>query len=343
MLAWGFALAVFTACEQSPSPPTEPPAQGYDDQLTVALTDVSLGKIPYIVAVEEGLFEKHGVNVDAYITAGAARTVDASGVQANPAFVRDTDYTPDIYTGGGAPMMVAYTTDIRRRDRVIIATTDHLARWWVLANSEITTLEHLKGKRLGVSGYGTCTGFTARLIAQRMGWNPEQDLSILYGALGVRWLQEGFVDAIVADDTHYAYGLSVGFKPIVQLREWNEPMPCDSVVVGRSWLDQPENRDKVKLFLKALVEAISLMKKDPSYVYHAIETWYNVTDQQRQRTMYEGVKDLPAKPYPAVAGIKKVMELYDYHEMRQHTPEDFYDDSLMREIDESGFIDSLYD
>ena len=36
------------------------------------------------------------------------------------------------------------------------------------------------------------------------------------------------------------------------------------------------------------------------------------------------------------------MKLYDSHQMRQHSPEDFYDDSLMRELDDSGFIDSLY-
>ena len=36
------------------------------------------------------------------------------------------------------------------------------------------------------------------------------------------------------------------------------------------------------------------------------------------------------------------MELYASNEMRQYAPEDFYDDSLMRELDESGFLDSLY-
>ena len=58
--------------------------------------------------------------------------------------------------------------------------------------------------------------------------------------------------------------------------------------------------------------------------------------------MLAGAKEMPAKPYPAVAGIRKVMELFNYHEMRQYKPEDFYDDSLMREIDNSGFIDALY-
>ena len=37
------------------------------------------------------------------------------------------------------------------------------------------------------------------------------------------------------------------------------------------------------------------------------------------------------------------MEVYDSNEMRRYTPESFYDDSLMRELDESGFLDSLYE
>jgi hypothetical protein len=44
-----------------------------------------------------------------------------------------------------------------------------------------------------------------------------------------------------------------------------------------------------------------------------------------------------------VAGIKKIMELYDSNEMRKYKPEDFYDDSFIRELDESGYIDSLYE
>jgi len=319
---------------------SEAPKRG--NAVTVALTDVSLGKVPYIVAIEERLFEKHGVEVDAYITAGAARTIADSGATANPAFVRGGDTLPDISTGGGSPMIIGVTTNVRDRGRVILATTDNKFRWWVFANPQITRLEELKGKRLGVSGYGTCTGFVARLIAQRMGWNPEQDLSILYGALGVRWLQEGTVDAIVADVTHYAYATSIGLKPLISLQNWNEPIPCDSVVVKRAWLEEGGNREKATRFLKALVEAIALVKKDPAAFNRAVAKWYNITDPQRQQLLYDGVKDLPAKPFPPLAGIKKVMELYNYHEMRRYKPEDFYDDSLLREIDRSGFIDNLY-
>ena len=57
---------------------------------------------------------------------------------------------------------------------------------------------------------------------------------------------------------------------------------------------------------------------------------------------YNRTDYIPRKPYPCYEGIRNTMELHDSNEMRRYTPEDFYDDSLMRELDESGFIDSLY-
>ncbi len=54
------------------------------------------------------------------------------------------------------------------------------------------------------------------------------------------------------------------------------------------------------------------------------------------------LRSFPRKPYPCYDGVKKTMEVYDSNEMRRHTPHDFYDDSLMRELDESGFLDRLY-
>lgn len=312
------------------------------DRVTVRLTDVSINKVPYIVAKEEGIFKKHGIDADLYITAGAAETVRASNVEVPKQFVRADARPVDISTGGGAPTIINRTTNVRERDRVILATTDHIVRWHVFARPGITGLEDLKGRRLGVSGYGSCSGFIARLIAQKMGWNPDQDLSILYGSLGVRWLREGIVDAVILDETPYAYALTLGMKPIADLREWNAPIPCSGVSVTKSWLAQGNNRDVAKRFLKGLVEAIALMKQDQAVVNRAIAKWYGITDPKRQQLMWESAKEMPSKPYPAVEGINKVMELYDYHEMRLHEPEDFYDASLMKEIDESGFIDQLY-
>jgi hypothetical protein len=70
--------------------------------------------------------------------------------------------------------------------------------------------------------------------------------------------------------------------------------------------------------------------------------WYGITDPAKQEEVYAQAAQLPGKPYPAVAGIKKMMEVYDYREMRLHRPEDFFDASFVAQLDQSGYIDGLY-
>jgi hypothetical protein len=54
------------------------------------------------------------------------------------------------------------------------------------------------------------------------------------------------------------------------------------------------------------------------------------------------VENTPMKPYPSVNGIRQVLSLFTYRELKQSKPEDFYDASFIAELDKSGYIDSLY-
>ena len=69
--------------------------------------------------------------------------------------------------------------------------------------------------------------------------------------------------------------------------------------------------------------------------------WHGM-DPDIAESRYSRTDYVPRKPYPCSEGVRNTMQLHDSAEMRRYTPEDFYDDSLMRELDESGFLDSLY-
>jgi hypothetical protein len=70
--------------------------------------------------------------------------------------------------------------------------------------------------------------------------------------------------------------------------------------------------------------------------------WYGITDRELAEVVYEEGASIPRRPYPCYEGITRTFELYDSNEMRRYSPDDFYDDSLLRVLDDSGFIDSLY-
>ncbi len=173
-----------------------------------------------------------------------------------------------------------------------------------------------------------------------MGWDANSDWSMLSGGLGVEALQNGYVDAFVAPELHATMAVNAGFKVLVDLSEYDLPVAGSAIVVDRAWLK--DNRDTARRFVKSAVEAIALLKNDKQATFRTVGKWYQLKHPELLEYFYREAKKIPSKPYPPYEGIKKVMEVYDSHEMRKYTLERFYDDSFVRELDESGYIDSLY-
>jgi NitT/TauT family transport system substrate-binding protein len=314
------------------------PAAAQPLKIEVGLGDVSLNKLMFVVAAEAGLYQKNGLEVAQFITPSAAEVVRRSGVQVPADFVRNNP--GDINIGGGSPMMVGMTTNAGAIDRVILATTDTVSRFRIVGRTDIARPEDLKGKRWGYSSYGALSHFSAIVFAKQMGWDPDRDISLIGSAMSVDVLKRGRVDVLVGDEVAWTSATAAGFKEIVDLNRYQIPMAGSGVNAAREWL--AKNHEAATRFVKATVEAIALLKTDRAAGFAAMEKWYGIKDAKQAADIYEQVEKLAAKPYPFVAGIKKVMEIYDYHEMRQHKPEDFYDASFVTELDKSGFIDGLY-
>jgi NitT/TauT family transport system substrate-binding protein len=313
-------------------------AQQTPIHLRVSLGDVDITKITGVVALEEGIYKKNGLEVEQYITPSAAVIAKGSGVLVPPQYVRAID--ADVAIGGGTPLIVGRVTSAKSRDRIILGSLDHVVHWYIIARKGIGRVEDLKGKRLGYTGVGAMTHSIALALAGRMGWDPNQDLSLIGDAGELDTLQNGSVDAFVAPGVSLAMAKAAGITPIADLRSWNLPIAGSGLNSTASWVKK--NPEATRRFVKSIVEAIALMKKDKSTAYRAMGKWFNIADPEIQGIVYQVASEMPRKPYPAVDGIKKTMELYNSHEMRQHKAEDFYDDSFVRELDQSGFIDSLY-
>ena len=78
----------------------------------------------------------------------------------------------------------------------------------------------------------------------------------------------------------------------------------------------------------------------------SIAKWLRVSDSEVVEEVYREVaeKSLSEKPYPTIAGIQLLLNELASQEPRfsKARPEDFIEMSVLRAIDKSGFIDSLY-
>ena len=311
----------------------------------------SVSKLPFVIALDQGLYEKYGLDVEVRMERpefdGGIHLPSKSMVARIWQRVRRITgqqelWKPDISVSGANGQIYDITTDAQTRPLVFLAATDCVVRAHIVARNGIERLDDLKGKRLGVSSIRANSGFIALLLAERMGWDPIQDISIMSHGNNIDALGDGRVDAFVASERSYAVALWEGFPVLAATSTWGEPIAGNSVRVDPEWLEEPRNREAARRFLQATVEGIALFHQNRELVLEVLAKWHGITDRAMAEIIYEAGRWIPRKPYPCYEGIVKAMERYDSNEMRKYSPVAFYDDSLVRELDESGFIDRLY-
>lgn len=314
--------------------------------LVVQVSSLSISKLPFVIAEDQGLYDKYGLSVQ-FITGAppfeGGRQGDYGLWRRIGEKLGVVDHRQvDIFVDGATPGIVRYTTLARAPDEVSLASTDCIVRSHIIGRHGIRSLEDLKGKRLGVSGAGSTAGFIGRLVAERMGWDPVHDISIVANSHEVDDLRNGVVDATVAYEMGYAVLEQEGYPILADTRMWNDHIGGNSARVRREWLQDGTNREAARRFLMALAEGIALFHQNRELTLRILDDWYGIQDPALADKVYARGAWIPREPYPCHEGIRRTMELYDSNEMRRYTPEHFYDDSIVRELVESGFIDKLY-
>jgi NitT/TauT family transport system substrate-binding protein len=331
-VAFGLALACLAALPSRAAAPLT--------SLDVALGDVSLNKVSFLIAADAGIYARNGLDVHQYITPGAAQVARNSGVAVPPEYVKADIGNAPISIGGGSPMIYRVANDPRSLHRIVLMTTESIIRDHIIAAPGIKSVQDLKGKRLGYSVPGAVTHVGAVGFAKKMGWEPGKDITLVGGGNALNPLSEGKEDALLASGMLFAMASERKFNDLIDLTQYKISVAGSSILAEKNWL--AANRDTAARFVRAAVEADALMKTNRAAFNAALVKWFNIKDASTQAGMYREALEIPNKPYPAVEGIKATLAIYDSPQMRKYKAEDFYDASIITELDKSGAIDRLY-
>jgi ABC-type nitrate/sulfonate/bicarbonate transport system substrate-binding protein len=319
--------------------------------LQVGLTR-SVSKLPFIIALDQGLYEKYGLDLEVRLRdpefEGAIELPSTNLMARSWRRIRrltgnEILWDPKIEVAGANGRISGITMHSKARHLISIAATDCGVRTHIVAKKGVERLEDLMGLRIGVSHTTSNSGFVALLLAERMGWDPVQDISILSSGNNIESLRSGRVDAFVADERSYALAIQEGFPILLATSSWGEALAGNSVNVEPEWLENPSNREVMRRFLKATIEGIAIFHQNRELALDVMARWHGITDRALAEVVYEEGLQIPRKPYPCYEGITNAMKVYDSNEMRKYSLQDFYDDELIKELDESGFIDSFYE
>jgi hypothetical protein len=118
---------------------------------------------------------------------------------------------------------------------------------------------------------------------------------------------------------------------------WNATIARESVIKTK--------REAIRRFVKAMTEAIAVIKQDRDGTMQVIGKYLKVEDPEALRRAWEEHKEVfPVVPIPTPAGVATALaeEIRKRPELAKLDPATFVDPSIVRELETSGFIGALY-
>jgi ABC-type nitrate/sulfonate/bicarbonate transport system substrate-binding protein len=114
----------------------------------------------------------------------------------------------------------------------------------------------------------------------------------------------------------------------------------NGVVTTRRFIKSSE--DIVRRFLMAYIEGAARGQKDKAFAMKTMGKYFRTDDREMLEETYELIiKSFNIPPYPAgIASLLQDLEKQN-PKAKGAKPEDFTDNRLVRELDQSGFIKSL--
>ncbi len=231
-------------------------------------------------------------------------------------------------------------------DTVLLSSAINGFIFKVYAAPEITSPAQMKGKKLGVSRYGSTSDFAIRLALRKWGLQPERDVNILQ--IGTtqdvtRALQTRLLDVGVLSGTGSLVARKAGFRELTDLAELGLDYPMAPIGTTRAFLQK--NESTAKEFMLAYIEAIHDFKKNKETALAVLKKYTRADDREILEDNYNNYvnKYLPL-PIPTREGIRTILTEVagTMPAAKNADPEQFVAYKIAREIDASGFVKKLY-
>ena len=297
--------------------------------ITVGYPQLSGGSMPLWVIAENHLDQRYGVDVKPiYIAGGAILTHSLIAGDVTIAL-----------TGGAVVGAILGGADL-----TYIGIGLSTYGFTVYAKPEIKDINDLRGKVFGVITKGASSDHAAIALFKRYGIRYGQDVQILYFARQgdlLASLQKGIISGGVFSSPTTVMAKRLGFKKLVDIASFKYPYPHNAIATRKSFIRQ--NPEAIKGFLRAYLASVKIIHQQPAVAKKALRDFLGSKDPEMIDDSYESLKDLFLKvPYMPDEAIRTVLSLSDNPKAATAEPKDFYDNSLLKELEDSGFVKELY-
>ncbi len=306
-LSWGWASPAFAQA------------------VRIAVGAASVASLPTWVAHDGGYFARAGVPAELIYIRGGPQTMSAL-VSGEVPFAQ-------IY--GGA-LVAAGLTGV---DTVVVAGLINQPFFSVITTKGIDKPEDLRGKKIGISTFGSATDFALRLALKKWGLKADSEVSILQmrGVLEILpAMASGALHGGVLSPPTNMMAIRAGFRELAYLPQVGISFQHTSLATTRRYIEK--NRPTALKVMRAYSAAIERIKADKAFTLKVLSKYMSTTDSVVLDYSYNvGQPLFRTVSYPTLEGIQAALDFLAEKEpkAKQFQPKDFVDLSLLQEIEKA--------
>jgi ABC-type nitrate/sulfonate/bicarbonate transport system substrate-binding protein len=281
------------------------------------------------VAKDSGAFEKYGLETQLVWIQGGPRVVQAL-IAGNI----------DIGLTGGPDPVRAILGGAQIK---IIASNHNRMDATVVAEKSITRPSELRGKKFATGIIGSTGYLRSEFVLRRWGLEPNKDVFLVpLGNTPTRFaaLNSGQVSATLVAPPEDYVAKKMGYNILGDLNDVE--YLANVAIISKKAEQDPEI---VERFLKGLIEGIWFLKTRRDESLKIMQRHLKFKDPEIAGAAYVHYSDvILAKPYPSEKGAQLLLSELEKKDQRARyvKAENFFELKYLKKIEESGFIDSLY-
>jgi NitT/TauT family transport system substrate-binding protein len=323
LLAALFILSGMLCCHQASA----------QERLKIAYSSADASNTVWFTALDAGLYRKYGLDVELIFIQSS--TMSVSTVVSGDVQVANTS--------GGAVASAA----VGGANLVMTACYINTLPYELVVQDSVKSVEDLRGKSVGISRVGSASDVAARVLLKGLGLEPVKDVAILQvggpSERAAAFRTKRIVGFPSPPGTiHLAQGMPhrVMISTADFQKRFDFPYICSTTT--KSFL--AARHDTMRRLTMALIESTHFLKthKDETKKFIAKYTRQN-NPQYLEDSYVANVKLHERVPLVTREGTEvQIKEAVSRKPGVSLKVDDIVDDSIVRELDKSGFIDKVY-
>jgi NitT/TauT family transport system substrate-binding protein len=295
--------------------------------LRVAYSAISGAMSSLWVAQEGGYFKREGLDIELLYIGGGSLLIQ-SMISGDVPFA----YGPSV------PVINA---SLRGADLVLIGNTGNALVFSIMSRPEIKQPVQLKGKKVGVTRLGGSTDWALDSALKQWGLERREVTVIQTGGMpeGLAGLIAGVFDAVVLSPPSNFRAAKSGMHELVDVGQLKISFPNTPISTTQSFIKS--HRDVALRFMRGFTQGLHRLRSDKEFSMRVLSKYTKVNDTETLAELHQtyGLRYSGDRiPYVRADGVDEILKRTAGKEAREAKAGDFVDNSLLKDLEQSGWF-----